>query len=948
VDVVNLPANGNLEADLWSLTVLDRISVAVGQTLVLETVLEAGLATLLDAFDYEAGAIVMRHPTPGLHVACRLGDLPATLELWLADEAGGGQMLYQPKPSVWPQAAGQYHGASGLIQPGQALVCVPLRTEDEQLGIAALIAQQARDLSPLELATLEQACGRLALAVRNALRYRLACNGDEARVYQYSSERDHLRVSLLYQVARELSGQLDTDQLLDQILALVPRLSAQTGYIIIEEKEGTLHFRSTTPGHEEFVGAIGRQLARRMLKKGMEGWVLKHRQALLIADTATDDRWYQAPYLLEIHRSALCVPLHMERAGALGTWTLISQAPGAFGSDDVPLFESVAAQVAVALENTLLFRTERERSAHLSLINEVSQAAASILNLDLMLSTVARAIQRRFGYLCISIFLVDVKAGVVTIRSQAILHGHAAAVGYQQSLGEGLVGQAAQESRTKLANDVSQYPDYLRLGDKADLVRAELAVPIRLGSKVVGVLDLQSEEIDAFNPQDVATMELLADQLSIAIENARLYGEIQQRVEELTTLNKISQAITSSLDLRETLTIITDHTTRLLGVAATSVVLHDETRNDLWFAAASGEGSEYVLGMRLAIGQGVAGWVFQHGQPVLVPDTSKDTRWFGGFDKDSGFTTRSILCVSLQSKGQIIGAIEAMNKVKGPFDQEDLRLLTSMAAPAATAIENAKLYEALRQGMRKLEETQAQLIQSAKLAAVGELAAGVAHEINNPLTSIIGFTRLLLDDLPSDHAMRADLEIIDREAARTRRIVQSLLDFARTSEPLLAPVDLNTLVEEAIMLVCTRTVLAKVSLEKNLSSLPFVMLDTNQMKQVLVNLLNNAVQAMPGGGCLTVVTRLTEREIEGVSYPMAAVEVRDSGVGISAENLGRIFDPFFTTKEVGQGTGLGLSVSYSIVEKHNGRIEVESVPGKGSTFSVLLPTNGTTQRAVEP
>jgi signal transduction histidine kinase len=143
-------------------------------------------------------------------------------------------------------------------------------------------------------------------------------------------------------------------------------------------------------------------------------------------------------------------------------------------------------------------------------------------------------------------------------------------------------------------------------------------------------------------------------------------------------------------------------------------------------------------------------------------------------------------------------------------------------------------------------------------------------------------------------------------------------------------------------------VLARVSLEKNLSSLPSVMLDTNQMKQVLVNLLNNAVQAMPGGGCLTVATRLTERVIEGVSHPMAAVEVRDSGVGIPAENLGRIFDPFFTTKEVGQGTGLGLSVSYSIVEKHNGRIEVESVPGKGSTFSVLLPTNDATPRAGEP
>jgi signal transduction histidine kinase/uncharacterized protein YigA (DUF484 family) len=480
----------------------------------------------------------------------------------------------------------------------------------------------------------------------------------------------------------------------------------------------------------------------------------------------------------------------------------------------------------------------------------------------------------------------------------------------------------------------------LRVGPEADTIRAELAVPIRLGSKVVGVLDLQSEEFNAFRPQDIATMELLADQLSIAIENARLYGEIHQRVEELTTLNKISQAVTSTLDLQETLTIITEHTTRLLGVAATSVVLYDENSKDLWFAAASGEGSDFVLGMRLTIGQGIAGWVFQQGEPVLVPDTSKDTRWFGGFDRDSGFTTRSILCVPLLAKGQAIGAIEAINKESGPFDEEDLRLLTLMAAPAATAIENAKLYEALRQGMRKLEETQAQLIQSAKLAAVGELAAGVAHEINNPLTSIIGFTRLLLDDLPPDHPMRADLETIDREAARTRHIVRTLLDFARTGEPVLVPADLNALVDESIMLVCTRSALARISLEKDLSELPPVMLDINQIKQVLVNLLNNSVQAMSEGGCLKVVTSLAEREIDHVPRLMAAVQVSDSGVGIPAENLGRIFDPFFTTKEVGQGTGLGLSVSYSIVEKHNGRIEVSSAPGKGSTFTVLLPVDG--------
>jgi signal transduction histidine kinase len=752
-----------------------------------------------------------------------------------------------------------------------------------------------------------------------------------------SSAREPSRISLLYQVARELGGQLDTDQLLDQVLALGQRLGAQFAYVIVEEKDGTLHFKSTAPGRQDFVGAIGRQLARRMLRNGVEGWVLENRQPLLIVDTLADARWYQPAYLPEIDRSALCVPLQMERSGARGTWTLTNRQPGAFHPDDVPLVESVAAQVAVALENTLLFRAESERSLHLSLINEVSQAAASILSLDLMLTTVSQAIQRRFGYLRVSIFLVDSEAGVVRIRSQANAYGDRITLEYQQRLGEGLVGQAAQESRTKLANDVSQYPGYLRVGFEAEMIRAELAVPIRLGSKVVGVLDLQSGETDAFRPQDIATMELLADQLSIAIENARLYGEIRQRVEELTTLNKISQAVTSTLDLQETLTIITDHTTRLLGVAATSVVLYDENNNDLWFAAASGEGSDFVLGMRLAIGQGIAGWVFQQGEPVLVPDTMQDTRWFGGFDRDSGFTTRSILCVPLQAKGQTIGAIEAINKESGPFDEEDLRLLTLMAAPAATAIENAKLYEALRQGMRKLEETQAQLIQSAKLAAVGELAAGVAHEINNPLTSIIGFTRLLLDDMPPDHEMRADLETIDREAARTRHIVRTLLDFARTSDPVLVPADLNALVEETIMLVCTRSVLARISLEKRLSELPPVMLDVNQIKQVLVNLLNNSVQAMSEGGSLKVVTGLTEREVDGVSRRMAAVRVSDSGMGIPPESLGRIFDPFFTTKEVGQGTGLGLSVSYSIVEKHKGRIEVQSEPGKGSTFTVLLP-----------
>jgi signal transduction histidine kinase len=923
--------------------------VAANQTLILESVVEAGLRVLLDSFDFEAGAVVLRDaPNLEPRLAGRLGDLSPDIERWLADGLVRGWIANASGPQVWPPDASAPSQPPTPLQAGQSLVCAPLQVESERLGLVALASAQARRLSSSELATFQQASDRLALSVRNAIYFRRARDGQAPNPSPPSLDRDPMRASLLYQVAKELSGQLDTDQLLDQVLALAPRLQADSAYIIVEEKDKTLHFRATTPGRKSFIGAAGRRLARRMMQNGAEGWVLENQQPLLIADTMDDPRWYHAPYLIDIGRSALCVPLHLERVEARGVWTLTDSQPGAFDADDVPLAESVAAQVAVILENALLFRAQSDRSAQLALINEVSQAAASILSLDLMLNTVAKAIHRRLGYLCVSIFLVDTKAGVVNLRGQAGAYSDSTQgepYTWQQRLGEGLVGQAAQGSRTALVDDLSNFSGYVPpgRGSRAEQLRrnarAELSVPIRLGSKVVGVLDLQSDEVDAFRPQDVAAMEILADQLSIAIENARLYDEIRQRVDELTTLNKISQAITSSLDLRETLTIITDLTTRLIGVEATSVVLYDEAGGDLWFAAASGGGSEFVRGKRLAIGHGLAGWVAKHGQPVLVSDVTADRRFFGKFDKQSGFATRSILGVPLQTKGQTIGAIEAINKKAGPFDEEDLRLLTSLAAPAATAIENARLYEDLREGMRRLGETQTQLVQSAKLAAVGELAAGVAHEINNPLTSIIGFTRLLLEDVATNEQMHHDLEMIDREAARAREIVRRLLDFARTGDPVLAPVDLNALVEDAVMLVCTRSVRNKVMVEEDLAPLPPIMLDANQIKQVIVNLLNNAVQAMPDGGRLEVSTQLIERKLDGTLSRVASVRIRDSGVGIPPENMERIFDPFFTTKEVGQGTGLGLSVSHSIVEKHKGKIEVESVPGAGSTFNVLLPAH---------
>ncbi len=235
------------------------------------------------------------------------------------------------------------------------------------------------------------------------------------------------------------------------------------------------------------------------------------------------------------------------------------------------------------------------------------------------------------------------------------------------------------------------------------------SAPMRVGERLIGVLDVEIDQSNHSRANDQQLLQTLADQTAVAIENARLHHEARQRVDELTTMNMISQAITSTLNLEETLTMITDHAIRLLEATAASVVLSDETKGSLWFHAASGGNSDFVRGKRLPAGQGIVGWVIEHGDPVLVPDASKDPRFFSEFDRQTGFKTRSILCAPLQTGSQTTGvprttgALEVINKKVGSFSQEDLQLLTWLSAPAATAIENARLFEAEHTARRQAE-----------------------------------------------------------------------------------------------------------------------------------------------------------------------------------------------------------------------------------------------------
>jgi len=253
----------------------------------------------------------------------------------------------------------------------------------------------------------------------------------------------------------------------------------------------------------------------------------------------------------------------------------------------------------------------------------------------------------------------------------------------------------------------------------------------------------------------------------------------------------------------------------------------------------------------------------------------------------------------------------------------------------------ARLEEDLQNAQQELQArigaqvaAEQRLIQAAKLAAVGEMAAGVAHELNNPLTTIVGFTELVLEDMPEDSASRNDLETVMREALRARDVVRRLLDFSRRSEMVRVKADINAIVMDTLALVrhllSTSGVQVRVGVDE---SLPWAFVDRDQIKQVLLNLVHNALNAMPNGGQIQILTGSHKK----YGKDWITISVEDSGVGIPPENMERIFEPFFTTRAGEGGTGLGLAVTYGILSSHGGMIEAESVVGAGATFTVWLP-----------
>jgi signal transduction histidine kinase/putative methionine-R-sulfoxide reductase with GAF domain len=709
--------------------------------------------------------------------------------------------------------------------------------------------------------------------------------------------------------------------------------------------------------------------------EGIAGKAAQKRAPVFFPDVRSNPPPLAVSQELGDFTSILSVPV-MDDVYLYGVMNLSTVAPTQYPEDTVHLLRAVATEVAGAIRNSRLYHDARKRVSELITLNEIGRAITSTFHVRDILAYVAKTTSRLL------------QADGCTVR--LTLEGRALKVmidegytrpGMRRELrahGKLLAGQIFREKRPLLINGPEDSPLHPALVRKG--VTSFLGLPIVSKGKALGVISYYSSSPNvAFDMEVVNLMQTVCSQLANMIENSAMYQEAQHlaqanqlKVQQLSTLYNLARALMSTVKTERLLHIMMRSLTSPTGLNFSRAILFLLSEDGLTLTARMGMGPKDRKDVRRA--DDLPQEASENGEPetegeefrrLLWDDVERlslpltgtgcllakavmdmkpvrtrtgcgisspgPAHWFCGNHPDA------FAVVPLVFKGESRGAIYVDNLFRErEITDEDIRILTMFASEACLAMENASLYESLENALENLRATQGRLVQSEKLAALGEMAAKIAHEIKNPLTVIGGFAARLArkgqgeeqDGTTSGRYTR----IILKEVQRLERIIRQTLYFSREVVPALKAVDINDEIREVLVMFREDLEEARILTDLDLSAdPPVISADPDQLRQVLWNLVSNAIQAMENGGRLTVATRSAlQDEGDGVVFL-----VGDTGGGIPHDVVHNIFNPFFTTKA--KGTGLGLPIVHAIVEKHGGSIQLDNREGKGVTFSVFLP-----------
>ncbi len=522
-----------------------------------------------------------------------------------------------------------------------------------------------------------------------------------------------------------------------------------------------------------------------------------------------------------------------------------------------------------------------------------------------------------------SVVLINPTSGFLEIQAAQGLPRNAAEL--KLRVGEGITGWVARTGKPARIGNVAEDPRYISLRSN---VRSELAVPLEVNGEVRGVLNVDSDRADAFGPDDQELLEALAIQAARVIQNTWLYEQLRLKARLFEALANVSRTINSTLNLDDALQVVTREARLLMRAKMCSLMMLDERQEWLDLRASSDAGEAYLSKPRLSVHESLLGVVVRRKKPLQVENVQISSRYQNvEVARREGLV--SLLSVPLLFVGEPIGTLSVYTDHPYSFSNEEIRILSALAELSAIAIEKARLYE-------RIVDVEEQLRQNEKLSALGLLAAEVAHEIRNPLTVMKMLYHSLDLQFSTADPRRKDARIIGEKMDHLNKIVEQILDFARTAEPQMARVNLNHLIDELGLLVRHKLKNQNVQwLTKLDSDLPEILGDATQLEQVFLNIILNAAEAMPRGGVLTITSRHLENRTKSKPSKVV-VEFKDTGEGMTEEQQRKAFTSLLNTTKR-SGTGLGLAIVHRIVEAHHGKLSLKSQPGKGTLIRVELP-----------
>ena len=712
----------------------------------------------------------------------------------------------------------------------------------------------------------------------------LASAIDQRRLLEESSQRAE-ELGALYATGQLITARLDVASVLDRITRSVMELIGSTACsigLLDSDRRAVVHIASRGVRTDEW-----RELAI-PVGEGIIGTCGGSGTAIRVADIQADPRSARRDIdEREGIRAMLCVPLRIGGA-IIGVLTAFSTRPGVFTAHHQRLIEAFADQAGIAIGNARLFEESERRGRETRALLEAGRAVTATLDADETMRVIMEQARSVLGVASCGLMTRDEATGdLVTVASLDLPRDLIGKIRLKE--GEGVTGRAVAErravqNRDLFADEQSRFRDLRRQTG----FRSMLAVPLREGDEAFGALVVFRTDVHDFTPGEQELLMALADQAAIALEHARLYERLEAMVD----------ARTRELDAQKRFVEV------VLETLPLGVFVLDE---ELSVLRVNREGGR-VLPSDAGVGAPFRRFVGERGDAVEA--FVRDVQAAKGVRR---------------TEEEIAIASEA-------------RVIRLTAAPLPDAGDGGTRVIVLAEDVTLAKRLERQMLLTERLTTAGRLAAGVAHELNNPLATIAGcaeslvgrLAEAMIPDAEAEADFRRYLGLIQEEAFRCKDITGSLLQFVREPGSRRGLTDMNALVLKTIELLSHQARFSASSFATELTpDLPFVTANEGQLRQVFLGLAANALEAMDGRGRLTFRTRLTRDEVD--------VEFEDEGPGIPDDVLARIFDPFFTTKPPGQGTGLGLAIAQGIVADHGGRIDVTTRPGKGSVFRVVLP-----------